>query len=211
MSKKILGPLADAYEPTDADAERVLAKITGALAPPPPPAPPRTGGFGKYVVGGVAAIALVTAFALRRPAEATSPPSPTMQPAPVVTAAQVPVEAPALPAISVDSLPTVAAPAPKPAPSASPDDTLAREARLLAEARRATASGDNTRALTLLDEHARTFPNGFLASDRAAEHIVVLCSLGRKSEATAEAQTFLAGRAPSPLTRRVSQSCAGEP
>ncbi len=63
--------------------------------------------------------------------------------------------------------------------------------------------------LALLDEHARTFPNGFLASDRAAEHIVVLCGLGRQDEAAREAKAFLAGRPEGPLTRRVTMSCAG--
>jgi RNA polymerase sigma-70 factor (ECF subfamily) len=91
----------------------------------------------------------------------------------------------------------------------SSSDTLAEEARLLAEARRAVRAGDVPRALTLLDEHARVFPNGWLVDDRAAERIVVLCHLGRQEEAVREATIFLSGRPESPLTHRVATSCAG--
>lgn len=134
----------------------------------------------------------------------------------------------AVPSIAVDSLPTAVADAPqvriakRPAPTVTPpstspspapteNDTLAREARLLAEAGRANQNGDGARALALLDEHAQTFPNGWLANERAAERIVVLCSLGRRAEAVREAAVFLDGRPKSPLTRRVELSCAGQP
>ena len=73
------------------------------------------------------------------------------------------------------------------------------------------ARGDAAQGLALLDEHAQTFPKGFLAGDRAAERIVVLCGLGRRDEAVREAKVFLAGRPEGPLTRRVTMSCGGEP
>lgn len=138
-----------------------------------------------------------------------------------------PREPTAVPSIAVDALPTAVADAPQvrnvkrsaapttvPSASASPpteNDTLAREARLLAEADRANQNGDGARALALLDEHATTFPNGWLANERAVERIVVLCDLGRRAEATREAAVFLDGRPKSPLTRRVERSCAGRP
>ena len=90
-------------------------------------------------------------------------------------------------------------------------DTLEREARILADARRARQSGNGEEALALLDEHARVFPSGWLASDRDAERILVLCSLGRRDQAVREAAAFLAGRPKGPLTRRVELSCAGQP
>ena len=215
----LLGPLANAYEPTSADADRVLAKITAALAAPTaiaPPPPARTFGSGKYaVIAGLAALAIVAVYATRTPAETPAPSAPSVTTVTERPAAPPAVETPAMPSVAVDSLPTAAptmtAPALKPAPVPATDDTLAREARLLAEARRAVGSGDAARGLALLDEHARTFPNGFLASDRAAERIVVLCSLGRREEAVREGRAFLANRPASPLTRRVSNSCAGEP
>ena len=96
------------------------------------------------------------------------------------------------------------------APAADPD-TLEREARILADARRARQADDAERALALLDQHAREFPTGWLASDRAAERIVVLCALGRRAEAVREAAIFLKGRPRGPLTRRVEMSCVGQP
>jgi hypothetical protein len=240
----LLGPLASAYEPTDADADRVFAKIQASLAaapvapvaaPPTPPAPPAASpGFGAgrttFIAGALCALALVggvVAWQARSEAPPAAAPS-----APVSTAAVIaPVEAPpvvtaptppVLPSISVESLPSAniarppaSAPA-KPSEPASAEanpptsETLEKEARLLAEARRAVQRGDAAQGLALLDEHARTFPNGFLASDRAAEHIVVLCGLGRHDEAVREAKTFLAGRPEGPLTRRVTMSCAGD-
>lgn len=129
-----------------------------------------------------------------------------------------------IPSVDVDTLPTIAiAPAtahtnkaPASAPSSrrapSPDaDTLAKEARLLADARRASQAGAGERALALLDEHAHTFPNGWLANEREAERILVLCVLGRRAEATRAAAVFLEDRPKGPLTRRVEMSCAGTP
>jgi hypothetical protein len=144
----------------------------------------------------------------------------------------------AVPSMSVESLPSVAAvPVAPPASTAStvatvasrasarkptasagaPDavepaaaDTLKQEARLITDARLALEHGDGDKALARLDEHARLFPNGWFAADRAAERVVILCSLGRRSEAVQEAKLFLESRPKSPLTRRVEASCAGQ-
>lgn len=104
-----------------------------------------------------------------------------------------------------------AAPRPASTGSESDNDGLAREAALLADARQAEQRGDDVRALERLDEHARTFPNGWLAADRAAERIIVLCNLGRREEASREAAVFLQSRPKSHLTHRVATSCAGQP
>ena len=90
----------------------------------------------------------------------------------------------------------------------APADTLGRETQLLSSARAAEKGGNPDKALALLDEHARLFPNGWLANDCVAERIVVLCSVGRRAEAVREAKAFLDGRPKSPLTRRVEASCA---
>lgn len=227
-----LSALADAYEPTDADAERVLAKIEASLASgaiegaPPPPA-------GVVVskktalVGVTCAAVFASAIGLYSARDAAAPASVEPAVAHVVEddgAARPPLADPpqaAEPAVSVHALPTADAPIEPPralpravAPprgSGEADDALQREARLLASARRASKAGEASRALALLDQHAKTFPDGWLASDRAAERIVVLCTLGRRDEARREAAVFLDGRAESPLTRRVASSCAGQP
>ncbi|MBX3207128.1 MAG: hypothetical protein KF764_18925 [Labilithrix sp.] len=241
----LLGPLADAYEPTAEDADRVLARIQASLgqpsappsvdepAPAKPAASPRApqsarpagaAGTGKKALVGLscAVLVLVGAFTMTRSPEATDGPTAPR----ASTSAAAPVEglspepngegegAHAIPSVSVDSLPSAparasAAAKPTPAPAAPASDTLEREARLLADARQARQEGEGTRALALLDEHARTFPNGWLADDRAAERIVVLCGLGRRADAIREAAVFLEGRPKGPLTRRVETSCAG--
>jgi hypothetical protein len=272
----LLASIADEYEPTDADAKRVLAKLQAALAPtaivqaapaqaapaqatPPASAPLRpspsqptasTGVGSAFREGrtplllGLSAAAFVVlgsvVMATREtsntpppevvsaaPSALVAPSAPVAPPAPVEPSeVREPQNTAAIPAVSVDSLPS-ATPAKKTAaaPASAPEtgsqsgkelagpqaDTLEREAKILADARRARQSGEGERALALLDEHARLFPKGWLASDRAAERIVVLCDLGRHEQAVREATVFLAGRPKGPLTRRVELSCAGKP
>jgi hypothetical protein len=69
--------------------------------------------------------------------------------------------------------------------------------------------GDPARALALLDEHARTFPDGVFAEERSAERVTTLCLLGRLDQARTEAARFLAVRADSPLAKVVRESCGG--
>lgn len=252
----LLAPLADAYEPTAVDADRVLAKIEASLASTAASpcsaaadSPARAGaaagvrGGKKALLVGLSCLTMalvgVAVFETTRLSSTadTEPPKAglTKHESPsnaTLVPPRAAEEVPAMPSISVDALPSAAvvppagrdprlpavsvtasapvAPGPVPAPVA-PADTLEQEARLLAAARHAVSGGDAEHALALLDEHARVFPNGWLASDRAAERVVVLCSLGRRAEATREATAFLAGRSPSPLTRRVEMSCAGAP
>jgi len=239
----LLAPLADSYEATDADADRVLARIEATLEAPS--STRSTGAVTRAIRGGkktllvglsCLSIAIVGAIAvgvMREPSPealgntvdatrsvVTIASSVALADAPPVDErprASDPIALP--PTVSVDALPSVV-PAPAvgeprrgaataPATTERSPDSLEKEARLLAEARRAVKAGERERALALLDEHARAFPNGWLASDRAAEHIVVLCSLGRQVDAIEEARVFLEGRPKSPLTRRVETSCAG--
>jgi hypothetical protein len=146
----------------------------------------------------VVAVPSVTVDSL--PTVAGGPPAPP-PPASASTASRAPARRPSTTAGAAD------APAPA-APSAS-GDTLQEEARLITDARQALEHGDGDKALARLAEHARRFPNGWFAADRAAERIVVLCSLGRRAEAVKEAAVFLESRPKSPLTRRVEASCAG--
>jgi RNA polymerase sigma-70 factor (ECF subfamily) len=62
----------------------------------------------------------------------------------------------------------------------------------------------------LLDKHARSFPNGILAEERAAERVLALCALDRMADARAAASAFLRAHPHSPLAARVKSSCAGE-
>jgi hypothetical protein len=70
-------------------------------------------------------------------------------------------------------------------------DRYVREARLVAQARRALAD-DPTRALALTRQVEREFPNGLLEEERRALEIRALAALGRDGEADSAAKGFLA-------------------
>lgn len=88
--------------------------------------------------------------------------------------------------------------------------TLDQETRLLRSAQVALDSGDAALALSLLGEHARTFPTGMLSEERRAQRIFALCSARRDTEARAEAQRFVTESPRSPLLPRVRESCGGK-
>jgi RNA polymerase sigma-70 factor (ECF subfamily) len=69
-------------------------------------------------------------------------------------------------------------------------------------------AGDAARALALFDQHARTYPNGLLSEERAAERVLALCDLGRHAEARLGAGEFLRQYPRSPLAARLRESCA---
>ena len=91
----------------------------------------------------------------------------------------------------------------------APDPTLGAETQLMRRADQALRVGEPARALELLDEHARIFPDGVLAEERSAERVTTLCALGRFDQARAEAARFLAIRGNSPLAKAVRGSCGG--
>ncbi len=95
-----------------------------------------------------------------------------------------------------------------PAPHLSPS-TLESETRLIRAGIAALHGGDPAAALAFFDEHARSYPNGALAEERAAEGVTALCDLGRVDEANRAAAAFVVQHPGSPLAARVSASCAG--
>jgi outer membrane protein assembly factor BamD (BamD/ComL family) len=81
------------------------------------------------------------------------------------------------------------------------------EIALLRDARRALRDGQPSGALALLDEHARRFPSGALAEDRAAERVFALCAQGEVAQARAEGIRFLTAHPRSPYADAVRGSC----
>jgi hypothetical protein len=141
------------------------------------------------------------------------PPAPAHVPTPTIVA-RVPTPRPPSTSAPVAAM-TTASTAPSVAPvAASPPSiqsgpaTVAQEARLLGEADAALRAGDAARSLSLLDEHAATFPQGVLVEEAKAERVVVLCALGRQPEARQAAAVFLRDHGRSPLVARVRDSCA---
>ena len=128
------------------------------------------------------------------------------------------VEAPTLPVVSEDeqqtpgdqgppTLPRARADKPNDAPLPS-EPTIDEEVKLMNGAQLALRSGNPSRALQLLNEDARRFPNGKLASARSVAHMVALCRLGRGDEARLEADRFLAKNPSSPFADRVKAVCS---
>jgi hypothetical protein len=124
--------------------------------------------------------------------------------APEVTPASDPVAIAKPARAPVNAVPVVA----PMQPSTRAESTTELESRLLSDAEARRHAGDASGALALLDEHARRFPNGVLAEERAAERVFALCDLGRVVEATAEARQFLAERPRSIYAKPVRASCA---
>ena len=85
--------------------------------------------------------------------------------------------------------------------------TIDEEVRLMNGAQAALRSGDPKRALQLLAEHARRFPNGKLANARMITRMSALCTMGLSDEARREAERFLARNPNSPFSERVRNIC----
>jgi hypothetical protein len=118
---------------------------------------------------------------------------------------------PAAPAQATTPAPTSAPPAPEPpAPVAEEQarvsNTLADETRLLWEADQALRSGNTSRAVSLLDEHASRYPDGSLSPERGGERVVALCKLGRIDAATV--RSYLNSHPNMSLSERIQQACS---
>ena len=136
--------------------------------------------------------------------------------APAVLAADSPNVVAPVPASAGGSLQTGAPPSPSPPvavatiPSSIAPD-LDAELALLQEAHAALRANEGARALRLLEEHSRRFPNGELGEESEAARVFALCELGRVSEARDVAGRFLREHPRSPLAQRVSRACDAEP
>jgi hypothetical protein len=139
-----------------------------------------------------------------RPARPSLTRSPVFAPMDLTEEAKAPE-----PAKPAPTAPT--APLAPPANPESPRTTsaLADELALVREAQVAARAGNPSKALQLLDDHARRFPRGTLREERIAARVHALCALGRRGEASEEAETFLAETPQSPYASRVRDSCAG--
>jgi hypothetical protein len=147
------------------------------------------------VVGGaVVAAGAVMVVVQRRPARSEvtpAPPAPITAPAPVVPAPTIPeIQETPNPPDNKAHAPSspVRASAPESA-SATPEDALAGEAKLLNEAHDVMAS-DPRKALAIAGEHAKRYPHGQLAAERDLILVQALVKLGRTREAEARARVL---------------------
>ena len=119
--------------------------------------------------------------------------------APLPASTTAPSVAPATGARS-RSVPAVVAPT-------NVEDPLTAEVALLRTAQGALRNHDGARALEALDTHARRFPDGVLAEERAAARVFALCELGRSAEARSAKASFLSLHPSSPTAERVRKAC----
>lgn len=161
------------------------------------------------LVGGVGVGGVVTTVKLMQYRHAAkSAPAPLVAPAPSPPVVAPPAVAP--PAVAAPAVlppPTIAAPSlaapapspptelPRPAHAAPPHHAahhadLAAERALLTDARAAVQASDATRALALLDNHARRFAHGQLAEERDALRVGALWLAGDHDAARRHADEF---------------------
>jgi hypothetical protein len=124
-----------------------------------------------------------------------------------------PEPSPASSAASRRSTSSGSASSSKPGPDrAQPDlgSTLAAERELVARAWRALALGETAPALEAAAEHARRFPAGLLAPERAAIDTIARCRRG-DTDGPRRATTFHRAHPGSPLAKRVDEACVASP
>jgi len=97
-----------------------------------------------------------------------------------------------------------APPAPAPSVRRAPDPEL----ELVRAAEEDLHRGNPGRALEILAEHERRFPDGMLWEEREVTRILALCQIGNAAAARAQAQRFIVRAPASPFADRVRQGCA---
>jgi hypothetical protein len=152
------------------------------LLPPPSAKAVRSNGLvriGLPTSLAAAVVAIGAAAALRSPPARTQAVTVAVSAQPTAAASE-PVQGSSIPPEA--AAPPLVAP-PKPARSAHPDGELATtELQLLARAQAAYMRHDFTRAIALVSELTRRFPNGHLAEEREALRVRSLLGAGRMAE-----------------------------
>ncbi len=95
------------------------------------------------------------------------------------------------------------------APARRSESAVADEARLVHDGVSALRAGQAACALSLLETHARFYPEGVLAEEREAERAIALADIGRVAEARLAAAAFLRSHPTSPLGVRLRHRIPG--
>ena len=222
-TRALLDAARDAHDPSLDDRSRIRGKIAtriGAAAFATTAALTASSSTAraaaKLGIGVVVGGALLIVGAWWRSGHEPSPPPPVQthaiaapapSPPPVVDLDPAPVPVESLASIPQPTTEKRALPAPSPVTTEKAQSTLDAELTLLRDAKKALNDGDSSRALSILDEHQRKFPDGILAEERASTRVLALCAAGKTSDARAAAQDFLAKYPRSPSAPRIRASC----
>jgi hypothetical protein len=91
--------------------------------------------------------------------------------------------------------------------SSKPGNDVHQEVALLSKAQAALSRGRPQEALEAISEHARRFPHGVLAEERAATLVRTLCALGRTQAAAEELKRVEKLNPTSAYLARARESC----
>jgi hypothetical protein len=153
-------------------------------------------------VAGAGAVRIAAWLVLASPAPAPLPRVPSN--APLVTSARAapqasPVEVAPAPVAAPPSAPSV------PRPVLSTVEKPASELSLIRDARSALA-GDPARAMRLVEQHSRTFPDGALSQEREVIAVEALAKLGQSQAARARAEAFVKAHRESAYAPRLERA-----
>ncbi len=93
-----------------------------------------------------------------------------------------------------------------PAPSGDGMDLLARETKLLTEAKRQLAAGDAVAALATIREHSKAHPDSKLSDVRNVLEVEATCARGQREQALALAEHY-AAKASEAAARKLRAAC----
>jgi hypothetical protein len=226
---RLLELYREGRSPDPAVQSRVWTSVEADVAPAPAPPQVEPGAAGSALASGTGAKLLVVAglvalggglawfatgeqravparSAPREVPSAAAPATPAA-PQPVRAPAQFAAEPPGI-AAAAEPLEPRAADEPRARAAAADVSSLAQELKLVAAAQAAVRSGNHRSALRLLQRHAQRFPTGALSEEREAARVDALCGVGRKVEAAAAAERFVARFPRSPRSSRVRAACA---
>jgi hypothetical protein len=192
-----------AFEPTDAQVERVRQAVLQRIAAAPTASPrgslgslPRWAKVAGLVVGLGAVVATGMKLGSREPQAPIAAPSA----APVVAAPEVPVvETPSTaegvtpergPAPDKGKEPTRASPSARSSATDTQADTLPEQVRIITEARVALRQRAFAQALAKASEYEARYPKGVFVEEELAIRAMSLCALGRDKEAARARDTL---------------------
>ena len=171
----------------------------------------------SYVAAAVLGLGAVLASYVALQGSAEEQPAP--KPAAAVVAAPVvaaPAPPPAIaeapppsPAVEAAPLPGAKRASGAPAAKVSASDELRQELKLLDEARAALKGGSPARARSLLERHARRFPNGSFRQEADVLRVETLERLGERQKAASLAREFLNEHPESPHVERLGKAANG--
>ncbi|MET0287240.1 MAG: hypothetical protein ABW352_22335 [Polyangiales bacterium] len=109
----------------------------------------------------------------------------------------------------VEQVEPVVAPQPVVAPAARAARTvdIGAELSLIEAAQQSLQRTQPGRALSQLEQHARSYPRGLLASEREGLRAIALCEAGRGAEGRRAKDAFLARAGSTPIAERVRKAC----